>query len=63
MHGQEKGLISATNNNTIMNYGYIRVSSDHQTVENQRFEIKNYCKERNIRIDGWIEEWRWVLTV
>ena len=22
-------------------YGYIRVSSDKQTVENQRFEIKN----------------------
>ncbi|MBR0111618.1 MAG: recombinase family protein, partial [Bacteroidales bacterium] len=27
-----------------MNYGYIRVSSDRQTVENQRFEIRNYCR-------------------
>lgn len=24
-----------------MTYGYIRVSSDKQTVENQRFEIKS----------------------
>lgn len=27
---------------TIMTYGYIRVSSDKQTVENQRFEINNF---------------------
>ena len=39
-----------------MTYGYIRVSSDRQTVENQRFEIINFCKKENIRIDGWIEE-------
>lgn len=39
-----------------MNYGYIRVSSDKQTVENQRFEIENFCKIQNITIDGWIEE-------
>lgn len=39
-----------------MNYGYIRVSSDKQTVENQRFEINNFCKAENIKIDGWIEE-------
>lgn len=26
-----------------MEYGYIRVSSDKQTVENQRFEINNFC--------------------
>jgi len=25
----------------VMIYGYIRVSSDKQTVENQRFEINN----------------------
>ena len=31
-----------------MNYGYIRVSSDKQTVENQRFEIINFCKKRTI---------------
>lgn len=39
-----------------MNYGYIRVSSDKQTVENQRFEINNFCKHSNLTIDGWIEE-------
>ena len=35
-----------------MNYGYIRVSSDKQTVENQRFEIKNFAQSNNIKIDG-----------
>ena len=39
-----------------MNYGYIRVSSDKQTVENQRFEIDNFAKSHNLKIDGWIEE-------
>ena len=39
-----------------MNYGYIRVSSDKQTVENQRFEIKRFAEEHGIHIDGWIEE-------
>ena len=39
-----------------MNYGYIRVSSDKQTVENQRFEIKNFAESHNFKIDGWIEE-------
>ena len=39
-----------------MNYGYIRVSTDRQTVENQRFEISRWCEANKIRIDGWIEE-------
>jgi DNA invertase Pin-like site-specific DNA recombinase len=39
-----------------MHYGYIRVSTDKQTVENQRFEINRFCKEANINIDVWIEE-------
>lgn len=39
-----------------MVYGYIRVSSDKQTVENQRFEINNFCTKENLKIDGWIEE-------
>lgn len=39
-----------------MTYGYIRVSSDKQTVENQRFEINNFCNREHITIDGWIEE-------
>ena len=39
-----------------MIYGYIRVSSDKQTVENQRFEINNFCERNKLVIDGWIEE-------
>ena len=39
-----------------MIYGYIRVSSDQQTVENQRFEINNFCAKERMSIDGWIEE-------
>ena len=39
-----------------MVYGYIRVSSDKQTVENQRFEILNFCEKEGMTIDGWIEE-------
>lgn len=39
-----------------MYYGYIRVSSDKQTVENQRFEINNFCEKQGVTIDGWIEE-------
>ncbi|MDR0536568.1 MAG: master DNA invertase Mpi family serine-type recombinase [Tannerellaceae bacterium] len=39
-----------------MIYGYIRVSTDRQTVENQRFEINRFCKEKTIVVDKWIEE-------
>ena len=39
-----------------MIYGYIRVSSDKQTVENQRFEISKFCERGGLAIDGWIEE-------
>jgi len=39
-----------------MIYGYIRVSSDKQTVENQRYEITNYAKSNALKIGGWIEE-------
>ena len=39
-----------------MTYGYIRVSTDKQTVENQRFEIEAFCAKRNMKIDRWIEE-------
>jgi len=42
--------------NKEMIYGYIRVSSDKQTVENQRFEINNFCEKNDMQIDGWIEE-------
>ena len=39
-----------------MNYGYIRVSTDKQTVENQRFEITRFCEENDMKIDSWIDE-------
>ena len=39
-----------------MIYGYIRVSSDKQTVENQRFEINQFCEKQQIVVNKWIEE-------
>lgn len=39
-----------------MIYGYIRVSSDKQTVEDLRFEINKFCERNKLAIDGWIEE-------
>ena len=39
-----------------MIYGYIRVSTDKQTVENQRFEINRFCKREKVTIEEWIEE-------
>lgn len=39
-----------------MIYGYIRVSTDKQTVENQRYEINQFCEKQEIVIDRWIEE-------
>jgi DNA invertase Pin-like site-specific DNA recombinase len=39
-----------------MVYGYIRVSTDKQTVENQRFEITKFCKKEKIKIHEWVEE-------
>ena len=39
-----------------MVYGYIRVSTNKQTIENQRFEIVKYAERTNLIIDEWIEE-------
>jgi DNA invertase Pin-like site-specific DNA recombinase len=39
-----------------MIYGYIRVSTDKQTVDNQRFEIERFCSNNNLYIEQWIEE-------
>jgi len=39
-----------------MVYGYLRVSTDKQTVENQRYEINRYCKQNSMAIDKWVEE-------
>jgi len=39
-----------------MVYGYIRVSTDKQTMENQKFEIKRFCKNEKIKFNSWITE-------
>ena len=39
-----------------MIYGYILVSTDKQTVENQRFEILEFAKRNSLVLDSWIEE-------
>jgi len=39
-----------------MIYGYIRVSTDKQTVENQRYEINQFCEKQSFVINKWIEE-------
>ncbi|MEA4809132.1 Serine recombinase PinR [bioreactor metagenome] len=39
-----------------MIYGYIRVSTDKQTTENQRFEINNFALSKQLEVEEWIEE-------
>lgn len=39
-----------------MIYGYIRVSTDHQTTLNQEFEITRFCQGKSMEISGWIRE-------
>jgi DNA invertase Pin-like site-specific DNA recombinase len=39
-----------------MTYGYIRVSTDRQTVDNQRFEIERFCSKNDLAVGQWIEE-------
>ena len=39
-----------------MIYAYLRVSTDRQTVENQRYEILKYADSKKLSIDQWVEE-------
>ncbi len=39
-----------------MIYGYVRVSSDKQTTENQIFEISRFVKYNNLKVERWINE-------
>lgn len=39
-----------------MIYAYIRVSTDKQTTENQRFEILKFADEKRLVVDEWEEE-------
>ena len=36
--------------------GYIRVSSNKQTVQHQHYEIEQFAEHNNITVDKWIEE-------
>jgi DNA invertase Pin-like site-specific DNA recombinase len=39
-----------------MIYAYIRISTDKQIKENQKFEIENFAKEKGLAIDSWVSE-------
>ena len=39
-----------------MIYGYVRVSTDKQSLQNLEFDIKNFCQMQQIKIDKWIAE-------
>ena len=39
-----------------MVYGYIRVSTGKQTLENQKLQIRRYCRERRLHHIQWIAE-------
>lgn len=39
-----------------MIYAYIRVSTDRQNVENQKFEINTFCRANKLKINKYIEE-------
>ncbi len=39
-----------------MVYAYVRVSTDKQSTENQRFEINNFSKVRGFKVNKWVEE-------
>lgn len=36
--------------------GYIRVSSNKQSLEHQHFEIEEYAKKHKLTVDDWVEE-------
>ena len=36
--------------------GYIRVSSNKQTLQHQHFEIQQFAEHNNINVDKWVEE-------
>ena len=51
-----KPITSIKQKDFIMIYGYIRVSTDKQTTENQEYEIKKFCEKENIQVDIWVKE-------
>ncbi len=39
-----------------MIYGYIRISTEHQQLANQQYEIKTFAQQNQLHIDKWIKE-------
>ncbi len=39
-----------------MIYAYIRVSTEHQNLENQDYEIKTFANNNGLKINKWVEE-------
>jgi DNA invertase Pin-like site-specific DNA recombinase len=39
-----------------MVYGYVRVSTEKQSVTNQKYEIEKFCAENKYEMPSWIEE-------
>jgi putative DNA-invertase from lambdoid prophage Rac len=39
-----------------MIYAYMRVSTPHQTLENQHYELLKFADQRALRVDTWITE-------
>lgn len=39
-----------------MVYGYVRVSTDKQSTDNQRFEIEKFSFARDFQVQRWVEE-------
>lgn len=37
-------------------FAYVRVSTQLQTLENQKFEIENWCSRRGLKVDEWVTE-------
>lgn len=39
-----------------MTTAYLRISTDRQTLENQRSEIRRFANEKKLNVDKWVEE-------
>lgn len=37
-------------------YAYLRVSTQMQTLENQKFEIEKWCEANSLKVDFWVME-------
>ncbi len=38
-----------------MNYAYVRVSTEQQTVQNQKYAVLEFCNREGMKIDQWLE--------